>query len=240
MASNNDSRSRVSLRSILDVTATFAMLIAAGVVIWTMLLRPAQTAPGPDRRPIPVPAEPVSVAGAPVLGHADARVAMIAFSDFECPFCGRFANDILPEIKAKYIDTGKVKFVFRHLPLTRIHPRAVPAAEAAECAARQGRFWEMHDRLFADPTKLQNADIAAYAEALGLDEAALATCLQGQASARVQEDVALATTLKLTGTPAFLLGVMQADGTVKVAEIMAGARPAAEFAVSLEKILSSV
>jgi protein-disulfide isomerase len=237
---STDSRSAISLRSILDVTATFAMLIAAGVVIWTMLIRPAQMARGPEPRPIPVPAEPVSIAGAPVLGHADARVAMIAFSDFECPFCGRFANEILPEIKAKYVDTGKVKFVFRHLPLTRIHSRAVPAAEAAECAARQEKFWEFHDQLFADPKKLQDVDLSAHAKAVGLNQETFSACLQGQTSARVREDANLAEGMQLTGTPAFLLGVVQPDGRVKVAEVVSGARPAANFAANLDKILSSL
>jgi Na+:H+ antiporter, NhaA family len=228
------------LRSILDVVTTLALLVAAGAVIWTTLLRPAQTAPGRERPPIPIPAEPVSVDGAPLLGRADARVAMIAFSDFECPFCGRFANEILPEIKATFIDTGKVRFMFRHLPLTKIHQRAEAAAEAAECAGRQGRFWELHDRLFTDPKKLQDADLIAHANAIRLDQPAFSACLEGQASDRIRQDSQLAKTLQLTGTPAFLLGRFESDGRVKVSEIIAGIRPASDFSASLGKILNGL
>jgi protein-disulfide isomerase len=163
---------------------------------------------------------------------------MVAFSDFECPFCGRFAREILPEIKAKYIDTGKIRFFFRHLPLAGIHPRAVPAAEAAECAARQGRFWDFHDQLFTDPKKLQDADLAAHARTVRLDQTEFSACRKGQSSKRVQEDANLAVSLQLNATPVFLLGVLESDGRVKVAEVVSGARPAADFAARLETILN--
>ena len=143
-------RPRPNLRSVLDIVATLAMIAAAGAIIWTTLGRSAPTAARPGRAPIPVPTEPVPLEGAPILGNPEAPVAIVEFSDFACPFCGRFSKDILPELKAKYIDTGQVLLAFRHLPLDRIHPRARPAAEAAECASRQGKFWRFHDLLFAD------------------------------------------------------------------------------------------
>jgi protein-disulfide isomerase len=91
-------------------------------------------------------------AGVPVIGSQDAPVTIVEFSDFECPFCGRFFKETYPRLKARYIDTGKVKIVFRHFPLVSIHPSASNAAIAAECASRQGKFAEYHDTLFEKMT----------------------------------------------------------------------------------------
>ena len=139
-------------RTALDVTATGAMLVAAAVVIWATLVKPARSANASTKPATPIPAEPVSLEGAPILGAAAAKVAIIEFSDFECPYCARFFQDALPELRAKYIDTGKVRLAFRHLPLP-MHQRARAAAEAAECARRQSRFWEFHDQFFTNPGK---------------------------------------------------------------------------------------
>jgi len=89
----------------------------------------------------------VSVDDDPVLGNAAAPVTMIEFSDFQCPYCLRFWQETLPQIKQAYVDTGKVKFVYRDFPLS-FHPGAMPAAQAANCANKQGKYWEMHDLIF--------------------------------------------------------------------------------------------
>lgn len=96
----------------------------------------------------PLPAQPLSISDAVVKGSERAKVVLIAFSDFECPYCSRFAKDTLPVLDEKYVRTGRVRVAFRHLPIESIHPTAFKAAEASECAREQGRFWEMHDRLF--------------------------------------------------------------------------------------------
>ncbi|MBI2443137.1 MAG: thioredoxin domain-containing protein [Candidatus Levybacteria bacterium] len=90
----------------------------------------------------------VAPGGLPMLGKDDAPVTMIEFSDLQCPFCLRFFQNSFPQIKKNYIDTGKVKFYFRHLPLTQLHPMAMPFANAAECANEQNKFWEMHDKIY--------------------------------------------------------------------------------------------
>lgn len=90
----------------------------------------------------------VSKGNLPVLGSSDAKITIIEFSDFQCPFCESFFMSTYPELKKNYIDTGKVQFAFRHYPLTSIHPNAQKAHEAAECANEQGKFWEYHDKLF--------------------------------------------------------------------------------------------
>ena len=98
-----------------------------------------------------------SLADAPALGRPDAPVTLVEFSDYQCPFCGRFFSATLSTLKRDYIDTGKVRYVFRDYPLAQIHPQARKAAEAAHCAGDQGKYWEMHDRLFRNQKALTPA-----------------------------------------------------------------------------------
>jgi protein-disulfide isomerase len=126
-----------------------------------------------------------------------------------------------------------------HNPLP-IHSRAEAAAEAAECAGQQGQFWAMHDRLFGDPKKLDDSDLAEYARALGLDLSAFATCRPGSGNAIVRRDVAVAKDLGLKGTPTFLIGEIVSDGRVKIADVIAGARPVADFEVVIDRRLKAV
>ena len=96
----------------------------------------------------------------PVLGKSDAKLTIIEFSDFQCPFCERFYLDTLPQLKKDYIDTGKVQLAFRHFPIASIHPNAKTAHEAAECANEQGKFWEYHDLLFQTQEQWSNLPLA--------------------------------------------------------------------------------
>lgn len=109
----------------------------------------------------------VSIDDDPVLGRADAPVTLLEFSDYQCPFCARFFRDTLPTLKAEYIDTGKVRYVFRDFPIDQLHPYARKAAEAANCAGDQGRYWEMHDLLFENQSAMQVERLKAYAKGLG-------------------------------------------------------------------------
>ena len=90
----------------------------------------------------------LSVEGAQFLGQKNATVTVVEFSDYQCPFCARHVQQTLPLLRKEYVDTGKVKYVFRDHPLESIHPAAFKAAEAARCGGEQGKFWEMHDKLF--------------------------------------------------------------------------------------------
>ena len=230
-------------RAILDVVAAVATVAAAAAVVWALVLRsppPVATQSRADNsRSLPVPAEPVAIDGAPILGDPKASLAMVLFSDFECPYCGRFANDALPSIKTNYLDTGKVQLAFKHFPVSGRHPRARPAAEVAVCAAKQGKFWAFHDELFTDPKKLSDADLVSYQKKVGLDENQLRACLKADAEGRIDQDAALAKTLSIQGTPTFLVGRLQGDGRVKVSQVIAGALPATEFAARLDALLAA-
>jgi protein-disulfide isomerase len=220
----------------LDVVTTIAVLTAAIVLIWSAVRSPGPPAAA-GRRVVPVPTVPLSLDGVPRLGSPDAEVVLLAFSDFQCPFCVRFARETLPQLKKRYVDSGKVQLAFRHLPLTDIHPYAFRAAEAAECGNRQGRFWQMHDALFANADRLAEGDLASHAEASGLDRRSFDACLRGEAGGRVKSDIALGRTLGVSSTPVFFVGLRQNDGRMKVDSTVMGARPLPDFEQAIETLL---
>jgi protein-disulfide isomerase len=144
----------------------------------------------------------VSAAG-PARGPADARVTIVEFSDFQCPYCQR-AKPVLDEIESRH--PKDVRIVYRHLPLDSLHPRARASAEAAACAAEGNKFWEYHDRVFANNRALADADLRKYAVEVGLDTAAFDECVRTRRhQAAVEADVQEAKKLGITGTPAFVV-----------------------------------
>jgi protein-disulfide isomerase len=180
----------------------------------------------------------VSIEGALLQGSAVAKVVLVEYSDFQCPFCGRFAREIMPKLEEKYIKSGKVQLAFRHLPLP-MHPFAQKAAEAVECAARQGAFWGMHNKVFQEPQQLEEVSLKQNARILLLDEKQFSTCLAGQASEKVRRDAAEARKLLVTGTPTFFVGTKQTDGRVKVVQRISGAPPVEQFEAALERVLAT-
>lgn len=214
-----------------------AIWVTATALVLTGAARPAQAQPPPKQLPPPVPAELV-VTGAPFKGAVDARLTIIEFSDFQCPSCARYWAQTYPQLDKEYISTGTVKYVFRHFPLERIHPQAIKAAEAAECAAAQNRFWEMRDRLFANQQALFPNDLVKYAQAVGLDEATFTACLGGQMTARVRQDMAIGTQAGVTSTPTFFVGRTLPDGKVKILMRSVGPFPFAVFKHQLDAELA--
>lgn len=165
------------------------------------------------KTPVTVSLEPprseVTDGGRPARGSDKAAVEIIEFSDFQCPFCQR-ANPTVQQVMSTYGD--RIKFVYRHYPLPN-HPNARPSAEAAACAQDQGKFWEYHDRLFADPSKLADADLKQHAATLGLDMAKFTSCVDTrQHRADVDADVAAANEVGVTGTPAFFINGRALEG----------------------------
>lgn len=228
---------RLTWRAALDVVATLAIIAAAATLIWRVGFVGPATGAAPARPEIPVPTEPLSLDGAPTLGSHTADVVVIEFSDFECPYCSRFAEQTMPALKTQYIDSGRVQLAFRHLPLAN-HARARPAAASAVCAARQGRFWPMHDTLFASRQRLADDDLRTHASASGLDLGPFEACLAGDAPLDVERDLEAARALQITGTPTFLIGRRTTGGQVQVTEIIRGAVPLAEFARVLDGLLA--
>ena len=167
------------------------------------------------------PRTEIATDGAPAKGPDNAPVTIVEFSDFQCPFCSRI-NPTLDQVRSKYGD--KVRVVFRQFPLHSIHPQAQKAAEASLCAHDQGKFWEMHDAMFADQQKLAVEDLKATAGRIGLDAAAFATCLDsGKYEQQVEDDVKAGTLAGVTGTPAIFINGRSLSGAVpfeQLAEII--------------------
>jgi protein-disulfide isomerase len=171
-----------------------------------------------------------------VLGAAEAPVTVIEFTDLQCPYCARFALTTWPQLRERYVDSGKVQFVSRDLPLS-FHPYALPAAVASRCAGDQGRFWEYREALFRGQAQLANAPYAALAERLGLDVARFEACRADPAlAAAVRDDAALAARNGIASTPTFVIGRV-VDGQFQ-GEILSGAQPLETFAQKIDALLA--
>lgn len=172
----------------------------------------------------------------PVLGDENAKVTIVEFSDLQCPFCKSYVEETHEQIKEQYIDTGKVKFTFRHYPLTSIHPNAQVAAEASECANEQGKFWEYHDKLFAEQdtwSPLTQTDVTNslvdYAGTLGMNTDQFRSCVESEKyKAKVEEDLDAGTQAQVDGTPAFFVNGYR----------LTGAQPFSEFQRVIDQELS--
>jgi protein-disulfide isomerase len=183
----------------------------------------------------------ISTDGAPFQGEKNAKVVMVEFSDFQCPFCGRYNTQTYSQVIDEYVKTGKVKYVFRDFPLEAIHPLALKAAEATRCAGEQGKFWEMHDRLFKNQQALDAKEMAGHATVLGLDLPKFQQCLDGgKFNAGVKKDQQEGQKLGVRGTPAFFFGFADPKdpSKMKAVSMLSGAQPMAAFKDALDKLLN--
>lgn len=181
----------------------------------------------------------VSIAGAPTIGRLDAPVTIVEFSDFECQFCQRFFKTILPEIKRDYVDSGKVRYVFLDFPLEQIHFKARKAAEAAQCAAEQGKFWEMHEILFSQDGNLDLRQYGAYAKKLNLEAFAFELCLaSGKQSVKIDRSLASGTSVGITATPSFIIARTERGDLINGGNIITGAQPYEQFRRAIEQALA--
>jgi protein-disulfide isomerase len=177
----------------------------------------ARRGPDPDKR------HDVNISGAPVLGNDDAKITVVEFSDFQCPFCAR-VDPTLKKIQETY-GPDQVRIVYKHLPLS-IHPGAPGAAAAAEAAHRQGKFWEMHDLIFANQRELNEAKYVEYAQQLGLDvDQFKKDSASAEVKKRVDEDAQEAAALGVTGTPAFFIN----------GKFLSGAQPYQAFKAAIDQ-----
>ncbi len=159
-----------------------------------------------------------------VYGKENAPVTIIEFSDYQCPYCGRFYQQTLPQIKKDYVEKGKVKMVFRDFPLS-FHPEAEPAAIAANCAGEQGKYYEMHDKLFENQGSLSAANYKKWAQEIGLDVKKWESCLKDpKQRAEIVKDLNDGTVAGVQGTPAFFIN----------GKLLSGAQPYSAFAQVIE------
>ena len=180
----------------------------------------ASEAPASEAAPVRVATE-----GRPAEGPANAKVTMVEFVDFECPFCGTYARDTLPRVRRDYGD--RIRYVSRHFPLD-IHPHAEDAARSAECAHEQGRYWDLHDLLFAHQKALGKRDLAGYAREAGLDMGRYESCLGAPTTlGHIQQDLDDGRRYGVTGTPTFFI-----DG-----KIIRGAQPYEQIKAQIDAAL---
>jgi protein-disulfide isomerase len=169
-----------------------------------------------NQLPTKQPSAPVkiSIDDDPIIGNPDAPITIVEFSDFQCPFCARFHTQTLPSILEEYIDQGKVKLVFRDFPIQSIHPNALPASVAAECANEQGKFREMHDTLFEKQNewnKLETDDalslFSQYAADMQIEQKSFDSCLSsGKYIPEIKNDLDDGRDYGVSGTPGFFVG----------------------------------
>jgi protein-disulfide isomerase len=203
------------------------LLLAAGISVAATGVGTAD-----ERAPVRMPLDALEQAR----GNADAPVTVVEFTDYQCPYCRRFQAESWPALERKYVDTGKVRFIVRDLPL-KIHSSARPAAEAAHCAGEQGRFWPMHEALLARDMKLDEASLLARAQAMRLEVPRFRQCISSNKyEVAIARNIAQAEALGVRGTPTFIIG--RATHSVLDGVRIAGAVPYADFAVYLDRLLA--
>ena len=182
----------------------------------------------------------LSLQGAQIRGARDAKVILVEFSDFQCPFCARYATSTYAEIVRDYVDTGRVRYAFMNSPIDSLHPAAFKQHLAAACAADEGRFWEMHDRLFVNPKATDVETLAGQAAAIGIDTASFRACMDRERHAdEVRETVKLGNAIGVNGTPTFLIGTIGPDDKFKTLKMIAGAKPYAAFKDAIDGVLTA-
>jgi protein-disulfide isomerase len=198
-----------------------------------------------ERQNPPPPPEPTALRGsvkvAPndrFLGNANAPITMVEFTDYQCPFCKDFHKNTFPGLKRDFIDTGKLRFVSRDMPLD-FHQNAQYAAEAARCAADQGKFWQMRDKLFENSPRFTAEDLLRYATEIGVNNATYKNCVSNHKfEVDVRLNLAQAGSLKINGTPAFVIGPTTPEGVD--GEIVEGAMPFNVFSTVLHGLLAKL
>jgi protein-disulfide isomerase len=177
--------------------------------------------------PTPVPRQNVSVGQGAAWGPTDAKVTVVEFSDFQCPYCEVFYSDTYQLLRQQYGD--KIRFVYRHFPLTTIHPYALGAALASECANEQGKFWEYHDALFSNQSNLTKDALLQYADKVKVpDTKQFAQCLDSQKYLdKIKNDLKEGAGYSVGGTPTFFIN----------GNMLIGAQPYAAFAAAIDSEL---
>lgn len=174
-----------------------------------------------------------------VWGNSDAPVVVVEFSDYQCPFCKRYYKNTLSELDKDYIKTGKVKYVFRDFPL-EFHKQAPKAAEAAQCAGDQGKYREMHDKIFDNQSTIQVDDLKKYAVEIGLSADSFNSCLDsGKYTGEVNKDTDDGRKVSVSGTPTFFIGKAPQNGKEFTGQRIVGARAYSSFKQIIDTLLQA-
>ncbi len=228
---------------------SFAILVSGGVIKLNGVSTQAQpqaTAAAPAQAP-QLPTAPtsskVSVSDNPMLGSKDAKVTLIEFSDYECPFCKRHFDEVYPLIKKDYIDTGKVKLVYRNYPLPFHDPMATYEAQAALCAREQGgdvTYFKIHDEMFKRTTSngngLTKEKIRQIATDLGLNADSVISCADANKyKEKVAKDISDGGAAGVSGTPSFFVGKSDPSGTI-TGQLIVGAQPYTVFQSTIDAL----
>ena len=181
----------------------------------------------------------MDLTGVPSKGNVNARFAMVEFSDYECPFCIRHFTQTAPLIDQAYIRSGKIRYFFRDFPIAENHPQAIRAHVAAHCANEQGKYWLLHDKLFSAPGTHEPPLLTARAQEAGMNVAAFNACYaSGKYTAPIQQSTQYAISIGGDGTPFFVLGTMDGNGTTfKPIRALSGAQPFAKFQEAIDSVL---
>jgi protein-disulfide isomerase len=203
-------------------------IAAAGAVL--VLGAPAWALKGPK----------ISLGDAPSVKEGSPKLILVEVTDFQCPYCGMSAREVLPQVYEKFVHTGKVELAYVDLPL-QMHSQAFKAAQAASCAGDQKKFWDMHNLLFVHQRELASAELPGYAKELGLDVPAFEACLaSGKHDPAIRQNIRLAHSLGITGTPAYVLGQRIPGGDkVQVLEILHGVPNFGELEKKLNALLAA-
>lgn len=228
-------KSFARIKSALETLSTILVIVAASGLVWTLFFKQQ---PAAANAPLPPIGDVKGTIAAKHLTNVEGSgpIAIVEFTDFQCPFCAKHAAETLPDLKKELLESGKARYVAMNLPL-EMHPHALPAAEAAECAAEQGSFWKMHDTLFAKQKELPATDYVVLAQELGLNVRGFEACLKsGTAINRVKTHASEAQRLGVRSTPVFFMGRVRADGSVDLLKRINGAHRFEVFLAELNKI----
>ena len=205
-----------------------------------LLQQAPRAAPAPSK-PAFAPTD-IQLGEVPYKGEYDAPVTLIEFSDYQCPYCKRHANAVMPPLIESYVDTGKVRFVMREYPIENLHRRAIPTSEAALCAGDQGNYWGMHDALFTDQKANTDEDFQQMAASLDLDVAAFSECMSSDKfMEQIKADMAEGQTLGISGTPSFVVGLTDPEDPSKVhlTKFIRGAQSLQAFSAAIDELLKT-
>jgi protein-disulfide isomerase len=177
--------------------------------------------------------------GAQFKGSQTSPIVLVEFSDYECPFCIRHFTQVMPQLEADYIKTAKIRYTFRDFPIDQLHPESIRAHVAAHCATEQGKFWDMHNRLFSAAGTHQPANLLQRAKDAGLNPAQFSACVAtDKYSTTIRQSTAQAIGMGAEGTPFFLIGVMDGANQMKPVGKLPGAMPYQQFQAALDAAIA--